>query len=84
MLRVFSGMILGSMTTMVLLGGASAADQVLANSQALYLEHLNRLDTSTTLTLLMMVSLFLGALTLWPTKSILDSTQVIKHLKRHC
>ena len=50
MLRIFWGMILGSMTTMVLLGGASAADQVIANSQALYLDHLNRLDTPTTLT----------------------------------
>ena len=84
MLRIFWGMILGSMTTMVLLGGASAADQVIANSQALYLDHLNRFDTPTTLTLLTMVGLSFGALALWPDKSALDSEKFIKHLRRHC
>ena len=84
MLRIFWGMILGSMTTMVLLGGASAADQVIANSQALYLDHLNRLDTPTTLTLLTMVGLSLGVLALWPDKSALNSEKFIKHLRRHC
>ncbi len=84
MLRIFWGMILGSITTMVLLGGASAADQVIANSKALYLDHLNRLDTPTTLTLLAMVTLSLGALALWPTKPIMEPEKVIKHLRRHC
>ena len=32
MLQIFGGMIIGSMMTMMLLGGASAADQVLANA----------------------------------------------------
>jgi len=38
MLKMFVGMIIGSMMTMMLLGGASAADQVLANVQTLYLD----------------------------------------------
>ncbi len=77
-------MIIGSMMTMMLLGGASAADQVLANAQTLYVDQLNRPDTSTTLILLVILSIFLGALSLWPTKRVIETEKVIKRLRRHC
>ena len=84
MLRLFIGMILGSMMTMLLLGGTSAADQVLANIQTVYLDRLNRPDSATTLVLLVSVSLLLSALAMWPQKPIIESKAFIKKLRRHC
>lgn len=84
MFKIFGGMIVGSMMTMMLLGGASVADQVLANAQTLYTDPLNRPDATTTVLLLIIISIFLGALTMWPTKPVIESTQVIKRLRRHC
>ncbi len=84
MLKIFAGMIIGSMMTMLLLGGASAADQILASAQNLSVEQINRPDTTTTLLLLIMVSIFMGALTLWPAKPILETKTVINKLRRHC
>ncbi len=84
MLKIFGGMIIGSMMTMMLLGGASAADQILANAQNFQVGQINRPDTTTTLLLLVILSIFMGALTLWPTKPILETKTVIKKLRRHC
>ena len=84
MLHIFGGMIIGSIMTMMLLGGASAADQVLANAQTLYLDQINRPDTSTTLILLVILSIFLGALALWPAKPVMQTEKVIEKLRRHC
>jgi len=84
MLRFFGGMIIGSMMTMMLLGGVSAADQVLANVQNLYLDRLNRPDAATTLILLVTVSLLLTALAKWPQKPAIEPEKFIKKLKRHC
>ena len=84
MLKTFVGMIIGSMMTMMLLGGASMADQVLANAQTLYLDQLNRPDGTTTILLLVVLSIFMGALTLWPAKPVIETEKVIKRLRRHC
>ncbi len=84
MLRLFWGMVLGAAMTMFLLGGVSAADQVIANTQALYLGYLNKLDVTTTLTLLVSISIFIGALSLWPAKPAVAPKKVIQHLRRHC
>ena len=84
MIKIFGGMIIGSIMTMMLLGGASAADQILANSQTLYLEQINRPDTTTTLLLLVVLSIFLASLTVWPTQPVMDTKKVIKKLRRHC
>ena len=84
MLKIFGGMIIGSMMTMMLLGGASAADQVLANVQTLYVDQINRPDATTTVLLLVVISILLGTLTIWPTKPVLETEKVIKRLRRHC
>ncbi len=84
MLQIFGGMIIGSMMTMMLLGGASAADQVLANAQTLYVDQINRPDATTTVLLLVVISIFIGALTLWPAKPVMETAKVIKKLRRHC
>ncbi len=77
-------MIIGSMMTMMLLGGTSAADQVLANVQTLYVDQINRPDATTTVLLLVVISILLGTLTIWPTKPVLETEKVIKKLRRHC
>jgi hypothetical protein len=84
MLKTFGGMIIGSMMTMMLLGGTSAADQVLANVQTLYVDQINRPDATTTVLLLVVISILLGTLTIWPTKPVLETEKVIKNLRRHC
>lgn len=65
-------MIIGSMMTMMLLGGASAVDQI------------NRPDATTTVLLLVIISIFLGTLTMWPAKPVMETEKVIKKLRRHC
>ncbi|MBA3612219.1 MAG: hypothetical protein H0W49_04725 [Nitrospirales bacterium] len=84
MLKIFGGMIIGSLMTMILLGGVSAADKVLANAQTLYIEQIQRPDTITTILLLVFSSIFLAFLTLWPTKPVLDTKKITKQLRRHC
>ena len=84
MLKIFGGMVIGSMMTMTLLGGVSAADQVLASVQNLYLDQLNRPDTTTTLILLVTLSILLSALTFWPPKPVIEPESIIKKLRRHC
>ncbi len=84
MLKIFIGMIIGNITTMMLLGGASVADQVLANAQTLYVDQINRPNATTTILLLVIISIFMGALTMWPAKPVMETEKVIKKLRRHC
>lgn len=84
MLKIFIGMIIGNITTMMLLGGASVADQVLANAQTLYVDQINRPNATTTIVLLVIISIFMGALTMWPAKPVMETEKVIKKLRRHC
>lgn len=84
MLKMFVGMIVGSMMTMMLLGGASAAEQVLANTQTFYVDQLSQPETATTMILLVVVSICLGAISLWPAKPVIETQTVIKRLQRHC
>lgn len=84
MLKIFGGMIIGSLMTMILFGGVSAADKVLANAQVLYFEQIQRPDATTTLLLLVFLSIFLASLTLWPVKPALDTKKFAKQLRRHC
>lgn len=84
MLKIFCGMVIGSIMTIMLLGGVSVADQVLTSVQNLYLEQLNRPDTTTTLILLVTLSILLSVLSLWPQKPAIEPKSIIKKLKRHC
>ncbi|MBA3967953.1 MAG: hypothetical protein H0X47_19695 [Nitrospirales bacterium] len=84
MLKIFGGMIIGSLMTTILFGGQSAADKVLANAQTLYFDQIQRPDTTTTLLLLVSLSIFLASLTLWPAKQALDTKKITKQLRRHC
>ena len=70
--------------TMLLLGGASVANQVQANVQTLYVDQINRPDSATTLILLVLLSIFIAALRMWPSKPVMQTELVIKKLRRHC
>ena len=83
MLQIFGGMILGSIITLMLLGGEAAAAQVFPHIQQLYLNQVNHLGTTTTLLLLGMVSIFWGVLWLWPAKPALDSKHLSRRLRRY-
>ena len=84
MLKIFGGMVLGSIITMMLLGGVSVANQVQANVQTLYVDQINRPDSATTLILLVLLSVVIAALRMWPTKPVMRTELVIKNLRRHC
>ena len=84
MLKIFGGMIIGSLMTIILFGGVSAADKVLANALTLYFDQIQLPGTTTTLLLLVFLSIFLASLTLWPTKPALDTKKITKQLRRHC
>lgn len=84
MLKIFVGMIIGNITTMMLLGGASVADQVLANTQTFYVDQINRPDGTTTFLLLVLLSICMGALTMWPAKPSMQTEIIINKLRRHC
>ena len=84
MLKIFGGMVIGSIMTIMLLGGVSAADQVLTSVQSLYFEQIDRPDTTTTLILLITLSILLSVLSLWPQKPAIEPESIIKNLKRHC
>lgn len=82
MLQIFGGMIIGSIITLTLLGGASAADQLLANAQTFYMNQ--RLDTTITLLFLVLLTIFLALFTPWPTQATMDKKKILKQLRRHC
>lgn len=82
MLQIFGGMIIGSIITLTLLGGASAADQLLANAQTFYMDQ--RLDTTITLLFLVLLTFFLALFTPWPTQAAMDKKKILKQLRRHC
>lgn len=82
MLQIFGGMIIGSIITLTLLGGASAADQLLVNAQTFYMDQ--RLDTTITLLFLVLLTIFLALFTPWPTQATMDKTKILKQLRRHC
>lgn len=84
MLQIFGGMIIGSIITLMLLGGASAADQLLANAQTFYMDQ--RLDTTITLLFLVLLTIFLALFTPWPwlTQATMDKKKILKQLRRHC
>ncbi len=82
MLQMFGGMIIGSMMTMMLLGGAPVAEELLANAQNLYLDQ--RPDTTITLSLLVILSLILTFLADWPKHSTVNNKKTIRQIRRHC
>ena len=84
MIKMFCGMILGSICTMILLGGAPVADKVLQNAQAAI--GTQSLELSPALTMYLLA--FLAICLIYLTNSILRQHQqtdlVIKKLRRNC
>jgi hypothetical protein len=88
MLQIFGGMILGSIISLLLMGGDAAAAQILSHIQQVYLHQVSQLDNRTTLQLLGMTSIFLGILCLgilwlWPTTPALEPKLLSRRLRRY-
>ena len=84
MMRLFVGMIIGSMMTMVLLGGPSAANQVLANAQNTIHEQYTQPDPFMTVVLLLSLGLTLASIAAWRTRQLKQTATVVKKLRRFC
>ncbi len=83
MLKLFCGMVLGSIFTMVLLGGAPVADKVLKNAQAMLETQSTPISPALTIYLLAFLALALIYLANSIIKQNRQTDLVIKKLRRH-
>ena len=84
MMRLFGGMIIGSMMTMVLLGGPTAANQILANARSTFHEQYAQPDPSMTMVFLVSLGLTLACIAVWRTKQQRQTATVVNKLRRFC
>ncbi|RMH32818.1 MAG: hypothetical protein D6690_13040 [Nitrospirae bacterium] len=82
MLRIFLGMILGSLTTLLLLGGQAAADRMFANIQHLADQHASSGLSMVWLGLFVGLTLGLSSLAAWRTKAMTTIRSVVSHVRR--
>ena len=84
MVKIFFGMILGSLFTMMLLGGAPVADKVLQNAQAVLGTQSSEISPALTIYLLAFLAICLFYLTNSILKQHQQTDLVIKKLRRNC
>ncbi|GJL56167.1 MAG: hypothetical protein NPIRA02_32990 [Nitrospirales bacterium] len=82
MLKLFCGMVIGSLITMTLLGGTTAADQVIKNAQTVFETQSSQVSTTLTIYLLAFLALLLVQLARSITKQNQQTDLVIKKLRR--
>ncbi|WP_447970080.1 hypothetical protein [Nitrospira sp. M1] len=82
MFKLFCGMVIGSMITMTLLGGAAAADKVIKNAQTVFEAQSSELHTTLTIYLLAFLAFLLVQLARSITKQNKQTDLVIKRLRR--
>ena len=83
MLRMFVGMIIGSVITMMLLGGAPVADQLLANAQSTLQRQYAQSESTVSIYLLVCLALILVTLGHSWTKQTKQHASAIKKLRRY-
>jgi len=83
MLKLFCGMIIGSLITMTLLGGAPVADQVIKNAQHVFETQSAEGNTILTLYILAFLALLLVQLARSITKQNRQTDLVIQKLRRN-
>ncbi len=83
MLRLFGGMIIGSLMTMMLLGGPAAADKVIENAQSVFATQYAQSPQTITIYLLVSLALLLISITCSNTKESKQSALAIKKLRRY-
>ncbi len=83
MLRLFSGMIIGSLMTMMLLGGPAAADKVIHNAQTVLATQYEQSGSVLTVYILASLALILVSMTRSNSKEHKQTALVIKKLRRY-
>ena len=83
-MRLFGGMIIGSMMTMVLLGGPTAADQILSQAKTTFHQQYTQPDPFMSVVLLLSLGLTLASIAAWRTKQIKQTATVVNKLRRYC
>ncbi|GJL62800.1 MAG: hypothetical protein NPIRA04_14540 [Nitrospirales bacterium] len=83
MLKLFCGMIIGSLITMTLLGGAPVADKVIKNAQTVFETQSSQGSTTLTIYLLAFLALLLVQLGRSITKQNKQTDLVIQKLRRN-
>ena len=83
MLRLFGGMIIGSLMTMMLLGGQAAADKVIHNTQAVLATQYEQSGSALTVYILVSLALILVSMTRSNSKHQKQTALVIKKLRRY-
>lgn len=84
MLRMFGGMIIGSMMTMVLLGGGSAAEQVLTNAKTMMEQQYLHPTLFGNGMFLLSLGLTLALWATWRTQQTCQTARIIKKIRRYC
>ena len=84
MLRMFGGMILGSMTTMLLLGGPTAADKILSNAKNTFHQQYTQPDPFMNFVLLLSLGFTLAILAVSRTRQTKHTERIVTKLRRHC
>lgn len=82
--RMFIGMIIGSLITMSLLGGSTAADRLLSQAKITFAQQYTHPDPITTLVLLTFLGLSLAVMAASRTKLMRQNAVVVKKLRRFC
>jgi len=83
MIQMFGGMIIGSMMTMVLLGGPSAAEQVLNNAPVMMEQYAHSTPLGNGIFLLSL-GLSLALWATWRTQQACQTARIIKKIRRCC
>ncbi len=83
MFRLFCGMVLGSLMTMMLLGGPAAADQVIHNAQSVFATQYEQSGPTLTIYLLASLAFILVIIARSNTKESKQTALVIKKLRRY-
>ena len=84
MLRLFGGMIIGSMMTLILLGGPTAADQLLVHAKTSVVQQYTQPDPMVTIVLLLSLGLSLAGFAVWHMKQMKNTAMVVNKLRRFC
>ncbi len=83
MLKMFGGMIIGSTMTIVLLGGAPVANQIILNAQSTFHDQYARPDSSLMIYVVLGLTLFLTNLYFSGSKTNKQHALAIRKLGRH-
>ena len=84
MFRMFGGMIIGSMMTIVLLGGPNAEGQMFENARLMMEQQYAQPDSANSLLLILIVGFSIASLVTTRTKQTRHTAKIVNKLRRYC